>query len=85
MISVLIYNLMVVFCSKLFVALICCVNGRSYVCDVNGLSFVKSSVKYYADCAKVIGHMIIRELASHIEIPASLNLESGYSNVNEKS
>ena len=25
--------------------------GKSYVCDVNGFSLVKSSKKYYFDCA----------------------------------
>ncbi len=30
-------------------------NGHSFVCDVNGFSFVKNSMKYYDDCAKVLG------------------------------
>ena len=30
----------------------------SYVCDVNGFSFVKGSAKYYNDCAQIIYEMI---------------------------
>lgn len=32
--------------------------GKSYVCDVNGFSLVKSSKKYYMDCANQILQLI---------------------------
>lgn len=35
-------------------------NGKSYVCDVNGFSFVKTSSKYYEDSARILGNMILR-------------------------
>uniref|UniRef100_M4AF10 Inositol hexakisphosphate and diphosphoinositol-pentakisphosphate kinase n=1 Tax=Xiphophorus maculatus TaxID=8083 RepID=M4AF10_XIPMA len=51
-------------------------NGHSYVCDVNGFSFVKNSMKYYDDCAKVLGNMVMRELAPQLHIPWSIPMEA---------
>jgi inositol hexakisphosphate/diphosphoinositol-pentakisphosphate kinase len=44
-------------------------NGKSYVCDVNGFSFVKTSTKYYEDTAKILGNTILRRLATSLRIP----------------
>jgi inositol hexakisphosphate/diphosphoinositol-pentakisphosphate kinase len=44
-------------------------NGKSYVCDVNGFSFVKTSTKYYEDTAKILGNTILRRLATSLSIP----------------
>uniref|UniRef100_A0A665UIJ2 Inositol hexakisphosphate and diphosphoinositol-pentakisphosphate kinase n=1 Tax=Echeneis naucrates TaxID=173247 RepID=A0A665UIJ2_ECHNA len=51
-------------------------NGHSFVCDVNGFSFVKNSMKYYDDCAKVLGNMVMRELAPQLHIPWSIPMEA---------
>jgi len=50
-------------------------NGKSYVCDVNGFSFVKNSQKYYEDCAQILQEMIAVNLCPHYfpPIPPSVD------------
>jgi inositol hexakisphosphate/diphosphoinositol-pentakisphosphate kinase len=50
--------------------------GKSYVCDVNGFSFVKNSTKYYDDCASILADMVIKILAPERHIPLALSYEA---------
>ena len=50
-------------------------NGQSFVCDVNGFSFVKTSTKYYEDCAMQIKRIIFG-MMNHISINRNLSFDN---------
>lgn len=55
--------------------------GKSYICDVNGWSFVKGNPNYYRDCAFLLRKMILAKLAPKrllriTQVPQILELKS---------
>ena len=40
-------------------------NGKSYICDVNGWSFVKSNPRYWDDCSKILKRKIFTQFFPH--------------------
>lgn len=48
--------------------------GKSFVIDVNGWSFVKDNDEYYEQCAKILREMFIREIQRQLGVPHSLTI-----------
>eukprot|EP00727_Mastigamoeba_balamuthi_P012629 m51a1_g799 putative inositol hexakisphosphate and diphosphoinositol-pentakisphosphate kinase 2 (914) ;mRNA; f:650120-653481 len=49
-------------------------DGNTYVCDVNGWSFVKGSPKYYSDCAQILYEIIMAQLHPFAETFSTASL-----------
>jgi inositol-hexakisphosphate/diphosphoinositol-pentakisphosphate 1-kinase len=57
------------------------VNGKSYVIDVNGWSFVKGSESYYDNCARILSDAFKRSVSrrnSIIDIPPEISPEHSW-------
>ncbi|KAK9446880.1 histidine phosphatase superfamily-domain-containing protein [Limtongia smithiae] len=50
------------------------VNGKSYVIDVNGFSFVKENTEYYDKCSKVLRELFVAVKDTQRRLPQSLNV-----------